>query len=331
MSSYSRQKSRAFTLIELLVVIAIIAVLISLLLPAVQSAREAARRAQCFNNLRQIGLGMHNYLSTNDTFPAGGMYANDAFAQSTGTVLRSNYMGWSISILPFVEQAPLFAAYNANMHNWDPHNSTIISTKLSAYICPSDVQIDLPYPTFGIGGGASAYNNISPASYKGVAGRYSTPSPGTELFWDYASFVDQLGSSMQAEARGILTASGVGGIGTVRLAEITDGTSNTFLVGEYATNQQVAARAFWSASWAYMGLGSAGPSQGVRGIPDYAMCTRYVAANRCNRAFASFHPGAMNFAMADGSVRTIKRFIDAVVYQNLATMKGGEIVSADAL
>ena len=103
------------------------------------------------------------------------------------------------------------------------------------------------------------------------------------------------------------------------------------MVGEYSTTMITNSRALWPASWGYMSLGSAGPSQGVRGIPDYALCTKYVAANRCNRAFASFHPGVMNFVMGDGSVRTIKRYIDAIVYQNLATMRGGEIISADAL
>jgi len=331
MRAQINSKNRGFTLIELLVVIAIIAVLISLLLPAVQSAREAARRAQCFNKLRQIGLGMHNYLSGNDVFPAGGLYANDAFAATGGTVLRSNYVGWAVAILPFIEQAPLFNAYNSDLHNWDIQNSTIHSTKLNSYVCPSDIQADVRFPSFGIGGGATAYTNIAPGSYKGVAGRYSTPSAGTELFWDYASYVDQLGSSMQPESRGILTAAGVGGISNVRISEISDGTSNTMMVGEYSTTMITNSRAMWPASWGYMSLGSAGPSQGVRGIPDYALCTKYVAANRCNRAFASFHPGVMNFVMGDGSVRTIKRYIDAIVYQNLATMRGGEIISADAL
>lgn len=325
------RRKRGFTLIELLVVISIIAVLISLLLPAVQSAREAARRAQCFNNLRQIGLGMHNYLSANDVFPAGGLYAEDDTFKSSGTVLRSNYIGWAVAILPYAEQTQLFNAYNTLVNNWQVSNQTVISTKLSMYICPSDIQSDTYIASFGIGGPTTPYANIAPASYKGVAGRYSTPSPGTELFWDYASFVRDLAPAMQAESRGILSVAGVGGISNARIAEVIDGSSNTYLVGEYATRVPANSRAMWATSWGYMSLGSAGPNQGVRGIPDFQLCTTYIAANRCNRAFASFHPNVMNFVMADGSVKTVKRFIDAVIYQNLATMKGSEIVSADAL
>lgn len=326
----SRRRS-GFTLIELLVVISIIAVLISLLLPAVQSAREAARRAQCFNNLRQIGLGMHNYLSANDVFPAGALYSEDDTFRSSGTVVRSNYIGWAVAILPYAEQTQIYNAYNSLVNNWQVSNQTVISTKLSMYICPSDIQADVYTASFAIGGPTIPYSNIAPASYKGVAGRYSTPSPGTELFWDFASFVRDLAPSMQAESRGILSVAGVGGFSNVRIAEVIDGSSNTYLVGEYASRTPTNARAMWATSWAYMALGSAGPNQGVRGIPDFAICTTYIAANRCNRAFASFHPNVMNFVMADGSVRTIKRFIDAVIYQNLATMKGNEIVSADAL
>ncbi|MDR3638003.1 MAG: DUF1559 domain-containing protein [Isosphaeraceae bacterium] len=316
-----------FTLIELLVVIAIIAVLIALLLPAVQAAREAARRAQCFNNLKQMGLGMHNYLSANDCFPAGSLYADDAFSQTKGTPLFSNYAGWTVAILPFMEQAQLYNAYNSQLHNWDGANTTVISTKLSTQVCPSDINGDGYVASFSVTSGV-AYANVALGSYKGVSGRYSVPSPGTELFWDYASYVESL--PMDPNSQGVLTVVGVGGVGPATIAAITDGTSNTLMVGEYATKTQAVSEAMWAASWGYMSLASAGPSQGVRGIPDYSICKSYIAANRCNRAFASFHPNAMNFLMADGHAKTITRYVDATVYTSLATIRGGEIVSGDS-
>jgi prepilin-type N-terminal cleavage/methylation domain-containing protein/prepilin-type processing-associated H-X9-DG protein len=322
-----------FTLIELLVVIAIIAVLIALLLPAVQSAREAARRAQCVNNLKQMALAMHNYLSANESFPAGGLYADDAFDFATGTVLRSNYTGWAVSILPFMEGTPLGNQYNFSVHNWDPINSTVVATKLNVQICPSDLCAYQSIASFVLGGGTVPYTNVAEGSYKGVAGRYTT-NAGLTLFWDYASYVEAFAPTgvMDIPSRGILTASGVGGISTVKIAEILDGTSNTMLIGEYATIPPAsnAPSAMWAVSWGYAALGSTAPSQCVRGLPNYNTCMNCIASNRCRRAFASFHPGGMNFAMADGHVVFIKTYIDANVYQALSTYAGNELVSADS-
>lgn len=324
-----RSGRSGFTLIELLVVISIIAVLIALLLPAVQSAREAARRISCFNNLKQMGLGMHNYLSANGCFPPGSLYADDAYDQSRGTPLYSNYAGWGVSILPYFEQSQLYNAYNTGVHNWDPSNTTVISTKLAAQICPSDINGGNYIASFPITSGIT-YVNIATGSYKGVAGMYSIPSPGLDLYWDYASYVEDLSTYMLPSSQGMLTVVGVGGVGPVTVAAITDGTSNTFAVGEYATQVQSDSEAMWAASWGYMSLGSAGPSQGVRGIPNYSVCETYAPAARCNRAFASFHPSAMNFLLADGHVKTITPYVSSTVYQALATIRGGEIISSDS-
>ncbi len=323
---------RGFTLIELLVVISIIAVLIALLLPAVQSAREAARKASCFNNLKQMGLGMHNYLSSNDCFPPGSLYGDDALYQTRGTPLFSNYVGWGVAILPYAEQQPLYNAYNTLMHNWDPTNSTVISTKLAMQICPSDINGGTTYPTNVVinPGVGAIYVNVAESSYKGMAGKYSTPSPGFDLFWDYASFVQFLSPYMLSSSRGILSVVGVGSAGPVSIATVTDGTSNTLLVGEYTTTVSGESEAMWGASWGFLSLGSAGPSQGVRGIPNLSVCETYIAFNRCNRAFASLHPSSMNFLMADGHVKSIGTYIDSSVYLALATMQGNEVISSDS-
>jgi prepilin-type processing-associated H-X9-DG protein len=319
-------------------VIAIIAVLIALLLPAVQSAREAARRAQCTNNLKQLALGMHNYLDANQCFPPGGIYSvqDEPVYSANGSSLRSNYAGWAVSILPHMEQSQLTNAYNFLRHNWDSENVTVYQTKLNAQLCPSDVGQGKPIATFSIGGAQTVpYTNIATGSYKGVAGRYAHTYSGTvitaDLFWDFASFVELL--NLEPASKGILTVAGVGGATTTSIASVTDGTSNTMIVGEYATDDAGGGsdnRAMWAGSWGYMALAHAGASQGTRGIPSYSKCLSYIAANRCRRAFASFHPGVMNFAMADGSVRAVKAYTDATVYQALATIQGGEIISADS-
>ena len=137
-------RSHGFTLIELLVVIAIIAVLIALLLPAVQAAREAARRSQCTNNIKQIGLGLHNYHSAHDAFPPGAI--NNARARAGN--INTDWAQWSPQalLLPFVEQTPL---YNAANFSWgynpfgDPCtqiNSTVANTVISSFLCPSDTN-----------------------------------------------------------------------------------------------------------------------------------------------------------------------------------------------
>ncbi|MBN1853785.1 MAG: DUF1559 domain-containing protein, partial [Pirellulales bacterium] len=131
--SHGRQP--AFTLVELLVVIAIIGILVALLLPAVQAAREAARRSQCGNNLKQIGLAILNYESAYKTFPPGGITLGPCCGTKSGT-------SWPISILPQMEEQPLFDQYNFNAFNEDPENMVVRETKLVKYTCPSDEGLD---------------------------------------------------------------------------------------------------------------------------------------------------------------------------------------------
>jgi prepilin-type N-terminal cleavage/methylation domain-containing protein/prepilin-type processing-associated H-X9-DG protein len=319
---------RAFTLIELLVVIAIIAVLIGLLLPAVQKVREAANRMKCTNNLKQMGLAIMNHEGTFGTFPSGTEYLPDLVPATP--ILYANFTGWEIAVLPYLEQDNLFKQYTMTKLNYDATNLPVLGNKLAIYTCPSDVGAG---ETFTGLLGPNYYSTPTIAgSYRGVAGRYSTPAPGITLFWDYGSYVALL--DMERASRGPLTVT----IKTtnpayrvyrpVRIADITDGTSNTFLVGEYATITNSPVRAYWGVSWGYFNLSSCGPDPAVRGLPDSLACNALSGGPRCNRAFASLHPGGMNFVLCDGSVRFISTNIDAVLYQNLATIAGGEVTPA---
>src|SRR5208282_723912 len=136
---FHRRSRRGFTLIELLVVIAIIAVLIALLLPAVQSAREAARRAQCVNNLKQIGLAIHNYHTASNTFPPGSAASYNTY--NPGCVA---WMGWSAQglMLPYLEQSSIYNAANFSYDSWNDNatNQTARDTRIAAFICPSDTN-----------------------------------------------------------------------------------------------------------------------------------------------------------------------------------------------
>ena len=213
---------RGFTLIELLVVIAIIAVLIALLLPAVQAAREAARRIQCTNNLKQLGLGFHNYHSQTNVFISAEFYAGDSSGDS---FQPRKAWGWRVPIEPFIEQQPLWNALNQNLCIWNPENTTCYDVSIDAYHCPSDAAVAQRL-SLGAGQNSPLYNGVVYmhfASYAGNAGVWfneTGPSPTT---WPT---VLQAGAS---NSNGVIFQ-----MSNVGISSITDGTSNTILIGEWA-------------------------------------------------------------------------------------------------
>lgn len=317
---------RGFTLIELLVVIAIIAVLISLLLPAVQSAREAARRAQCVNNLKQLALSAHNYESTHTVYPPGQMKIQ--FPQ------QPRFRGFSlfVNLLPFIEQQPLYDRWNFA----DPLANTIGSTAhtaivLSALLCPSDQIPQNPVQ--------SSDRWYAIASYGGNGGSQSHPP-----------------SSLSSDGMFHATGPAAPGFPQVQPAMVTDGLSNTLFFGErnhVDRNYDTFYEAGWTTEPMWM-WGWWAPSGGNFGLSDVTMSSLapinyrigFSYANRPGSVgsaadFAAYdtlrvcswgsqHPGGANFAMADGSVRFLKNTTDAAVLWALGTRSGGEVVSADS-
>ena len=217
-----KPKHRGFTLIELLVVIAIIAVLIALLLPAVQAAREAARRSQCVNNLKQIGLAVQNYISSNSSLPPQTSWPTMA-ANMTGNTLGYQWgFTWYYSIMPFLEQTPVYNAVNFNVSPMGPQQVTAAAMKVSSLLCPDESGNQQLYPLSATGySGFSGY--FASTSYVGNYGGPAAIQPYSGVITPGYD-VEGMSTSTPTSATGQLQ--------TIRLASVTDGTSNTALCSE---------------------------------------------------------------------------------------------------
>jgi prepilin-type N-terminal cleavage/methylation domain-containing protein/prepilin-type processing-associated H-X9-DG protein len=302
-----------FTLIELLVVIAIIGTLVALLLPAVQAAREAARRASCVNNLKQIALAVQNYHDTNGVFPTqiGGI--------PSWSVPTDSRVGWMVQILPFAENQPLFNAYNfsngpgsyafPNVPAFSWNNQTVIQSPVSTYLCPSypgpiALQNQADFPT------ALSQWLVAGTCYKGNIGDNPT------IF-----FPTKFPTIMGDLVGGVPSARGIFWRGTmaVTIAGVQDGLSGTLLAGEALPDA-----CKWN-SWA-----NSAQSVAVTSIPlNQRYNTDPTNWSYCD-GFQSRHPGGANFAFADGSVHFLKGTISGNVYMALSSRAGGEVVSGDA-
>ncbi len=352
-----RPHARAFTLIELLVVIAIIAVLIALLLPAVQAAREAARRAQCTNNLKQLALACHNYLDANQCLPSGTSYMYPLTCNRW-----KQGPSFLISLLPYFEASTLANAYNSSLHPYQAANSTVQGAGLSTLWCPSDGEVSQPVVTnmprnflgscSGVSGTQANSWSFYHTTYAGSAGVIPAYPLGP-------IGVDPNYSTTLSQATGVIHFGS-----TTTMASITDGTSNTFLIGErnFRLLQPPAAKSVWffwfSGAYSdtmFTTLFPLNPSRVINGEPqDFDVPG---GGNATEEAAGSNHPGGANFAMCDGGVRFIKDSINSWpfnqstllpvgvvysgttytiasgtqygVYQKLSTRNGGEVVSAD--
>lgn len=290
-----RNSARGFTLIELLVVIAIIAVLIALLLPAVQQAREAARRSQCKNNLKQIGLALHNYHDIANGFPQGWVGVNSI---GQADVFGGNGWGWASRILPQMDQGPLYNTLNFSRPMTHASHAAARVTQVPAYRCPSDVG-ELVWTINDDSGTALA--QLASANYVGSFGISDIDS------------CESLSPPNRCLGEGMLFHNSF-----VRMADITDGLSNTYLAGEHKSDLSLD----WHSTW--LGVVPQGEEAFVRILATADHTPNHPAAHIDD--YSSHHIGGAHFLMGDGAVRFISTNIDGGIFQGLATRAGGEVV-----
>jgi prepilin-type processing-associated H-X9-DG protein len=341
----------------LLVVIAIIAVLIGLLLPAVQKVREAAARAKCANNLKQIALACHNYHDALGTLPAG-----NVFRQGPPSNLYDHYECWGISILPYVEQSAVYNLWDPKLPNpvddsISPKMAQVRQALMNVYNCPSDVSADAgltPYTPDSGPNGQNGYGRplFMPSTYRAVAGTtfggadgFNTGQPadtGGDRNWDDSANTTSTGESQSAWLfrnkpgwRGMIY--GVdkrANMQPAKITDVSDGTSNTLMIGEYATRTAPGRRTFWAYAYSSYSMSDVTIAQSRTLIPDFNTCTATPpttnGSNQCKRGWGSFHSGGqtLNFAFGDGSVRSVSTSIDMnTVLPALGSIAGGEVTT----
>ena len=320
-----------FTLVELLVVIAIIGILVGLLLPAVQAAREAARRMQCSNNLKQLGLAFHNYHDTLKTFPINYATRGQLGFPNTGPGIANSGRSWMQMILPQIEQTNLFNRITFTV-GLEPKNSAattpvgmnrlVAQTVIPTYLCPSDDGNE-----GGLLGSRSDLNDTTAPADKWAVTGYKACA-GSNWDWGVFRWVNSGATGVGGKnagtndglnrGNGVISSNQDNSNSPTRMRDITDGTSNTYIIGEALPG--------WSQwNWWYN--------------PNACTATVAIPLNRVtkvaknigdwpnNYSFASRHTGGGQFALGDGSVRFVSESIDTATYRAFATISSGEVVS----
>jgi prepilin-type N-terminal cleavage/methylation domain-containing protein/prepilin-type processing-associated H-X9-DG protein len=336
---------RGFTLIELLVVIAIIAVLIGLLLPAVQAAREASRRIACVNNIKQLGLAVHQYVDTNGVLPPSMVLSG-----SGTTVAWSN--GWSIQmrILPGLEQTATFNSMNFSIPFQNHENTTATGQVIGAFLCPSEVNTQVKsHQTFG-DVGINNYGWCMGDWF--VWGSFSGPSPnrsalGPNQSRRWASFSDGLSPTLLlAEVKSYqVHLRDCGGLSLINDPNnIPSSNADPLQVAPEYTTGNCGVNPGGHAEWVDGGVHHTGfttawpPNKRTPGgpggsIPDVDLNGQREKVGGPTFAAItsrSYHPGGVNVLLGDGSVRFIKSTINGATWRALGTVAGGEVVSADS-
>jgi prepilin-type N-terminal cleavage/methylation domain-containing protein/prepilin-type processing-associated H-X9-DG protein len=298
---FATRPRRAFTLIELLVVIAIIAVLIALLLPAVQQAREAARRTQCRNNLKQIGLALHNYHDVHQMFPSGWIgVALDGRPYVEGPT----GWGWGAMVLPMMDQGPLYQQINFHLQIDHPANALALETVIPSFRCPTD-----PSPErWGIPEEDNPDEILAMLPSANYVGSF-----GPEEVHDCEDVPIGFTCDTPNIFNGIFAHNT-----SVRIRDILDGTSNTFLAGERRTDPALG----WHSTW--VGAVPEGHEAFARVLGSADHPPNYIGAHF--EDFSSFHAGGVHFLFADGRVRFLGENINKLLYKSLATRADGEPV-----
>lgn len=302
-----------FTLVELLVVIAIIGVLVALLLPAVQAAREAARRTQCGNHLKQLGLGGQNFHDVRLFLPPSRLGNNPNNA-------NVNWVTWAVIIMPYIEQKNLYEKWDLRL-GYEAHAVTVTKNAVPIYFCPSRRM-----PT-------QAWSNDTPTG--GLSDFAACSGRGNNDGVNVNGVINAEANGAMIGARWVIDSAGntlLDWQGLIRLTEITDGTSNTFLIGE----KQVRRDTKWGTK-EDRSVYTSGNGNNYRrfGGIDADGVTQYklddwnfndIAQGIDNRSFGSLHPGIVQFVLCDGSVRAIRKGLDIQTLGRLAQRDDGEVI-----
>ncbi|QDT81608.1 hypothetical protein Mal35_50910 [Gimesia maris] len=351
----SRISRPGFTLIELLVVIAIIATLIALLLPAVQQAREAARRSQCKNNLKQLGIALHNYHDTHSCFPAG--YYSYGTSNGSGpawaaidpdTWDAAPGWTWGTMILPFMDQAVLYNALDLNRPCWDLANASAAQTKLPVFLCPTSSGGDEPFLVQDASGsplvkggsqlrfGRSHYvASHGQESCWGECGSSTTGIVFTNIYTKTTKTVTINGDASKVADGPFFRNS------RTRIRDVTDGTSNTIFLGEHSSKLSdktwvgVVPGAFTRPRFtspengpdaaATLALIHAGPSGGELDITGFPIVHPVNFPTYHVGQMYSEHTGGGHVCMGDGSVRFVSENIDLLLWAELSSINEGEV------